>query len=123
MQQSMQQLQSSGMLPPGGMGGMGGMPGMGMGGMGTGTPNPAAGGLDFSALLGGAGGVGAGGTPGVPGIPAAAPVALVPPQERFATQLSQLEAMGFVDNARNIRVLTATNGDVNNAIERLLSGA
>ncbi|XP_048583313.1 ubiquilin-1 isoform X2 [Nematostella vectensis] len=42
------------------------------------------------------------------------------PEVRFRTQLEQLAAMGFVDQQRNIQALTATGGDVNAAIERLL---
>ncbi|KAI3382822.1 hypothetical protein SNEBB_011369 [Seison nebaliae] len=44
----------------------------------------------------------------------------IPPEQRFASQLEQLAAMGFVDREANIRALTATMGDVNSAVERLL---
>ncbi|KAH7669395.1 ubiquilin protein [Dioscorea alata] len=44
----------------------------------------------------------------------------VPPEELFATQLSQLQEMGFVDTQENIRALTATSGNVHAAVERLL---
>ncbi|OAP11457.1 hypothetical protein AXX17_AT2G12360 [Arabidopsis thaliana] len=44
----------------------------------------------------------------------------VPPEERYATQLQQLQEMGFYDRAENIRALLATNGNVNAAVERLL---
>lgn len=44
----------------------------------------------------------------------------VPPEERFATQLQQLQEMGFYDRAENIRALLATNGNVNAAVEQLL---
>ncbi|KAK7476132.1 hypothetical protein BaRGS_00032625 [Batillaria attramentaria] len=43
-----------------------------------------------------------------------------PPEQRYASQLEQLAAMGFVDRDANIRALTATLGDVNAAIDRLL---
>ncbi|XP_076443354.1 ubiquilin-1-like isoform X2 [Babylonia areolata] len=43
-----------------------------------------------------------------------------PPEQRYASQLEQLTAMGFVDREANIRALTATLGDVNAAIDRLL---
>ncbi|XP_014782349.1 ubiquilin-1 isoform X1 [Octopus bimaculoides] len=43
-----------------------------------------------------------------------------PPDQRFGPQLEQLAAMGFVDREANIRALTATLGDVNAAIDRLL---
>jgi len=45
-----------------------------------------------------------------------------PPEERFASQLEQLANMGFVDRQANIQALIATMGDVNAAVERLLSG-
>ncbi|XP_046368742.1 ubiquilin-1-like [Haliotis rufescens] len=42
------------------------------------------------------------------------------PDLRYASQLEQLTSMGFVDREANIRALTATLGDVNAAIDRLL---
>jgi len=45
-----------------------------------------------------------------------------PPEQRFASQLEQLASMGFVDRQQNIQALIATMGDVNAAVERLLSG-
>ncbi|XP_067933008.1 ubiquilin-2-like [Watersipora subatra] len=53
--------------------------------------------------------------------PPAAPVVTMPPEQRFADQLEQLANMGFVDRQANIQALTATYGDVNAAIERLLA--
>ncbi len=44
-----------------------------------------------------------------------------PPEQRFASQLEQLANMGFVNREANIRALTATMGDVNAAIDRLLN--
>jgi len=44
----------------------------------------------------------------------------LPPEVRFATQLSSMNDMGFTDRAANIAALTATNGNVNRAVERLL---
>ena len=44
----------------------------------------------------------------------------VPPEERYATQLQQLQEMGFYDRAENIRAMLATNVNVNAAVERLL---
>ncbi|KAG6503624.1 hypothetical protein ZIOFF_035941 [Zingiber officinale] len=44
----------------------------------------------------------------------------VPPEELYATQLSQLQEMGFYDTQENIRALTATAGNVHAAVERLL---
>ncbi|KAK6922511.1 Ubiquitin-associated domain [Dillenia turbinata] len=46
--------------------------------------------------------------------------AAVPPEELYATQLSQLQEMGFFDTQENIRALTATAGNVHAAVERLL---
>jgi len=43
------------------------------------------------------------------------------PEERFASQLEQLASMGFVDRQANVQALIATMGDVNAAVERLLS--
>ncbi|XP_076465040.1 ubiquilin-1-like isoform X2 [Babylonia areolata] len=43
-----------------------------------------------------------------------------PPEQVYSSQLEQLAAMGFVDRDANIRALTATLGDVNAAIDRLL---
>jgi ubiquilin len=42
---------------------------------------------------------------------------------RYASQLSQLESMGFADKPLNIRALKATSGNVNAAVERILSGS
>ncbi|KAE8719161.1 Ubiquitin domain-containing protein DSK2b [Hibiscus syriacus] len=44
----------------------------------------------------------------------------VPPEELYATQLSQLQEMGFYDTVENIRALRATAGNVHAAVERLL---
>ncbi|XP_028398994.1 ubiquilin-1-like [Dendronephthya gigantea] len=44
------------------------------------------------------------------------------PETRFRQQLEQLTAMGFSDRERNLQALIATGGDVNAAVERLLSG-
>ncbi|GAB2291637.1 hypothetical protein Dimus_025893 [Dionaea muscipula] len=59
------------------------------------------------------GGLGAGGL-SVP------PNSNVPPEELYATQLSQLQEMGFFDTQENIRALQATHGNVHAAVERLL---
>ncbi|XP_076912886.1 ubiquitin domain-containing protein DSK2b-like [Bidens hawaiensis] len=59
------------------------------------------------------GGLGAGGL-NVPNVPD------VPPDQRYATQLSQLQEMGFFDTQENIRALQATSGNVHAAVERLL---
>ncbi|VDK84843.1 unnamed protein product [Litomosoides sigmodontis] len=46
-----------------------------------------------------------------------------PPEERYRNQLEQLTSMGFSNQEANIQALLATFGDVNAAIDRLLSGA
>ncbi|KAH7518262.1 hypothetical protein FEM48_Zijuj09G0152900 [Ziziphus jujuba var. spinosa] len=75
----------------------------------TGTPNIA--GLEM--LMNMFGGLGAGCLT-VPSNPD------VPPEELYATQLSQLQEMGFFDTQENIRALRATSGNVHAAVERLL---
>jgi ubiquilin len=45
---------------------------------------------------------------------------VVAPEELYATQLSQLQEMGFFDTQENIRALRATAGNVHAAVERLL---
>ncbi|KAK8629803.1 hypothetical protein V6N13_078631 [Hibiscus sabdariffa] len=47
----------------------------------------------------------------------------VPPEELYATQLSQLQEMGFYDTQENIRALRATSGNVHAAVERLLGNS
>ncbi|XP_071735338.1 ubiquitin domain-containing protein DSK2b-like [Rutidosis leptorrhynchoides] len=44
----------------------------------------------------------------------------VPPEERYATQLSQLQEMGFFDTRENLQALTAAAGNVHAAVEWLL---
>ncbi|KAK6458537.1 uncharacterized protein RJT20DRAFT_143480 [Scheffersomyces xylosifermentans] len=60
---------------------------------------------------------GAGGAPA-----AAAPVDNRPPEERYESQLRQLNDMGFFDFDRNIEALRRTGGSVQGAIEYLLGG-
>ncbi|KAJ6830556.1 ubiquitin domain-containing protein DSK2b-like [Iris pallida] len=60
------------------------------------------------------GGLGAGGGLGIPNTPN------VPPEQLYATQLTQLREMGFFDTQENIRALSATAGNVHAAVERLL---
>ena len=43
-------------------------------------------------------------------------------EERYATQLEQLEGMGFSNRPQMIRALKATNGNVNTAVDRLIDG-
>ncbi|CAK9228661.1 unnamed protein product [Sphagnum troendelagicum] len=81
-----------------------GQTGTGMGG----NPN-----LDISSLLGMFGGLGTviGNTP---------EVNTVAPEQLYASQLSQLQEMGFLDTQENVRALVAVGGNVNAAVERLL---
>lgn len=44
-----------------------------------------------------------------------------PPEERFEEQLKTLESFGFVDKQNNIKLLTATHGDVNTVIDKLIN--
>lgn len=44
-----------------------------------------------------------------------------PPEERFSTQLRQLNEMGFHDFDRNVQALNRSGGDVNGALEWLFS--
>ena len=44
-----------------------------------------------------------------------------PPEVRFQVQLGQLTDMGFYNVDENIRALLATGGNVQLAVERLLS--
>ncbi|KGN43362.2 ubiquitin domain-containing protein DSK2a isoform X1 [Cucumis sativus] len=78
-------------------------------GAAAGVPNTA--GLEM--LMNLFGGLGAGGL-------AAPHNPNVPPEELYATQLSQLQEMGFFDTQENIRALRATSGNVHAAVERLL---
>jgi len=73
---------------------------------------PAAGGLDFSALM-----------QQSQQIPSGLPSVTEPaPETRFASQLQQLQDMGFGDRAANLQALLFTGGNVNAAVERLLGG-
>ncbi|CAM0956329.1 unnamed protein product [Alopecurus aequalis] len=81
-----------------------------LGGNGTGTQ----GNVGLDTLMGMLSGLGAGGGLGVPN------TSNVPPEELYATQLGQLQEMGFFDTAENIRALMATSGNVHAAVERLL---
>jgi ubiquilin len=93
-----------------------------------GAPNPEAFNQLLQALGGGAGNEGANyGNPfdffqgGGAGAGQAAAADNRPPEERYATQLRQLNEMGFYDFDRNIQALRRTGGSVNGAIEYLLS--
>ncbi|KAF0912262.1 hypothetical protein E2562_013946 [Oryza meyeriana var. granulata] len=73
-----------------------------------------AGNVNLNNLMSMFSGLGAGGGLGVPNAPS------VPPEELYATQLAQLQEMGFFDTQENIRALIATAGNVHAAVERLL---
>uniref|UniRef100_A0A804LD15 Ubiquitin domain-containing protein DSK2b n=2 Tax=Zea mays TaxID=4577 RepID=A0A804LD15_MAIZE len=73
-----------------------------------------AGNVNLNTLMNMFSGLGAGGGLGVPNAPN------VPPEELYATQLAQLQEMGFFDTQENIRALAATAGNVHAAVERLL---
>ncbi|XP_039055051.1 ubiquitin domain-containing protein DSK2b-like [Hibiscus syriacus] len=79
----------------------------------TGGTTAAPGAANLDLLMNMFGGLDAGGL-GVPNQPD------VPPEELYATQLSQLQEMGFYDTQENIRALRATSGNVHAAVERLL---
>lgn len=53
----------------------------------------------------------------------APPTSTLPPEQRYASQLSTLSDMGFTDSEANIRALTECNGNLNRAIEKLVSGS
>lgn len=72
------------------------------------------GGMDPFSMFGGAGaGAGAGAAP--------AETDNRPPEERYASQLSQLNDMGFFDFDRNVAALRRSGGNVQGAVEYLLS--
>ncbi|ETW07053.1 hypothetical protein H310_03132 [Aphanomyces invadans] len=63
--------------------------------------------------------------PGFGGFGAFPPAAAMPvanPEELYASQLSQLVDMGFSNREQNLRALQATFGNVNAAVDRILSG-
>ncbi len=64
----------------------------------------------FSSLAQGNGGSGVGGGNAGP-----------PPEERYQAQLEQLSGMGFMNREANLQALVSTFGDINAAVERLLS--
>ncbi|KAK9052087.1 hypothetical protein SSX86_028715 [Deinandra increscens subsp. villosa] len=79
----------------------------------TGATTGAQNNMGLDLLMNMFGGLGAGGL-AVPNMPD------VPPEQLYATQLSQLQEMGFFDTQENIRALRATAGNVHAAVERLL---
>ncbi|TXG59903.1 hypothetical protein EZV62_014476 [Acer yangbiense] len=87
-------------------------------GAGTGTPNN----MGLEMLMNMFGGLGAGSL----AVPSRSdgcyshPYCYLPPEQLYATQLTQLQEMGFFDTQENIRALIATAGNVHAAVERLL---
>ena len=53
--------------------------------------------------------------------PSTAPAAGQDPKEKYASQLQQMKDMGFINEQANLQALIATNGNVEAAVERLLS--
>jgi ubiquilin len=87
---------------------MGGAPGAGGAGAPPADPNAM---MNMMNMFGGMGGGFGGGQE--------APADNRPPEERYATQLRQLNEMGMVDFDRNIQALRRSGGDVNGALEWL----
>ncbi|WBW71400.1 UBA domain protein Dph1/Dsk2 [Schizosaccharomyces osmophilus] len=137
MAQMQQQLGAAGIDPsslmggsgPGSLGSLGGLGGMG----GLGNLNPAGGpgatdesvdpnsaASTIQGLLNNLSGGGMGGGAS-PAATAAPTQSTQPPEELYAQQLSQLNEMGFVDFERNVRALRRSGGNVQGAIESLLS--
>ena len=69
-------------------------------------------------MMGGGAGTGTGGG----GMAPTPPAPVQDPATTYARQLQQLQEMGFFDRDANIRALQAVHGNVNAAVERLLSG-
>eukprot|EP00729_Bicosta_minor_P010594 gene10594-7273_t len=99
---------TGGQMP--GMGGMG-MPGATPAAATAPAPGAATPGANPFAGLFGAGGAGGAMMPPPP----------ANPRETYASQLEQMRGMGFYDEAANLQALTATQGNVSAAVERLLS--
>jgi ubiquilin len=107
MQQAMQQLQSSGLLGSMGGGGGGGGAAAALGGLG-----------------GAFGGLG-GGFPSFAGANTNTESnnnSSIPPEQLYESQLRQLQDMGFSNQEQNIAALRQVGGNVNAAVDRLLSG-
>ncbi|XP_047312118.1 ubiquitin domain-containing protein DSK2b-like isoform X2 [Impatiens glandulifera] len=80
----------------------------------TGDASQTGGGAGLDTLMNMFSGLGIGGMNNTPNRPNVAP------EELYATQLSQLQEMGFFDVQENLRALIATSGNVHAAVERLL---
>ncbi|CAN0585645.1 unnamed protein product [Ectocarpus sp. 12 AP-2014] len=121
MQQSMEQLQRAGMLPPGMMPGA-----PGAGGSAGAANNPWAAAPPASSSSSSSSPSSNTTTPSAtaatptPSASTAPPVAN--PEETYAAQLTQMNDMGFTDRAACVRALVASQGNVNMAVERMLGG-
>ena len=73
----------------------------------------------MQAMFGGGGGGGLGGLGGMGNF--GQPQDTRPPEERYSTQLGQLNEMGFYNFDQNVTALTRSGGDVNGALEWLFS--
>jgi ubiquilin len=100
----------------------------GQGGAGAGFGGAGAGGMDLNSLLqglnaGGQGGAGAGAGYNLANFmpPQQQTNPNLAPEERYREQLQQMSDMGFTNKDLNIQMLDATGGNVQLAIERLLS--
>jgi ubiquilin len=107
MQNAMQQLGGS----------MPGFPTMPGAGAGFNPPTPPAGGLDFSSILNQLEATSVSG----PSTAVPSPQAAIPPEQRFRVQLQSLNDMGFDDNRVNVVALQQTHGNVNRAVDMLLT--
>jgi ubiquilin len=94
----------------------------GMGGEGAAPAGGAAAGNPFGNLFG-PGGMGAGGFGEPRGGATAPPADTRPPEEIYASQLGQLNDMGFYEFERNVQALRRSGGSVQGAIEFLLGGS
>eukprot|EP00741_Cyanophora_paradoxa_P006092 tig00000983_g5907.t1 len=113
LQSAMGTLQQAGLFP-GAPGAPGGASAAG-GGAAGGAP------LDMAAMMQGLQGL-MGGMGGMGGMGASPPPPAGPPEEVYAGQLRQLEDMGFLERDANLAALTATRGNVQAAVDRLLGG-
>lgn len=80
------------------------------------------GGMGNLGQMGGLGGGGLGGLAGLQGLGGLGGISPpANPEQTYSSQLEQLAGMGFINREANLAALTATMGDVNAAVERLLS--
>ncbi|KAI4206807.1 MAG: hypothetical protein LQ349_009900 [Xanthoria aureola] len=92
----------------------------GAGGQGQQDPNPGAF-NPFGAFFGPGGMGGGGANPFGAAASPPAPADNRPPEERYESQLRQLNDMGFYEFERNVEALRRTGGSVQGAVEYLLT--